>query len=220
MQPLLCWSWASTLPIPLTDRGLRPSTAVSCGQFLVFDAAAYRAAGGHIAVATRVTEDLEVARALRRAGHRTAVVAAGRIANTRITGAQPNSTPATPAGCGRPTDPRRAAPRWAPPPRSPTGRPRSPPCSAAAAPAASAYWGYACAVTGPGGAFAGVRRRPGTRGSCRPGPSGLGRRLPAPVVSLAPPAPGRPTHLEGTSRRRSRESVPGDAEPVPVVSPR
>ncbi|MBU3064048.1 glycosyltransferase [Nocardia sp. NEAU-G5] len=84
VQPLLCWSWASTLPMPLAGRSLRPSTAVSCGQFLVFDAAAYHAVGGHAAVATRITEDLALARALRRAGQRTEVVAAGRIANTRM----------------------------------------------------------------------------------------------------------------------------------------
>ncbi|WP_280382181.1 glycosyltransferase [Nocardia wallacei] len=84
VQPLLCWSWAATLPIQITDRGLRPSTAVSCGQFLIFDAATYRAVGGHSAVAGQVTEDLALARALRRAGHRTVLVAAGRVATTRM----------------------------------------------------------------------------------------------------------------------------------------
>ncbi|MBB5917984.1 GT2 family glycosyltransferase [Nocardia transvalensis] len=84
VQPLLCWSWATTLPIFAANRSLRPSTAVSCGQFLVFDAAAYRAAGGHTAVAADITEDLALARALRRAGHRTVLVAGGRVARTRM----------------------------------------------------------------------------------------------------------------------------------------
>ncbi|MCX4098752.1 glycosyltransferase family 2 protein [Nocardia sp. alder85J] len=84
VQPLLCWSWASTLPIATANRSLRPSTVVSCGQFLALDAAAYRAAGGHAAVAGAVTEDLALARLLRRAGHRTALVAAGRLASTRM----------------------------------------------------------------------------------------------------------------------------------------
>ncbi|GAB2705360.1 glycosyltransferase family 2 protein [Nocardia thraciensis] len=84
VQPLLCWSWAATLPIRLTNHSLRPSTAVSCGQFLVFDAATYRAVGGHTAVAAQVTEDLALARALRRAGHRTVLVAAGHVATTRM----------------------------------------------------------------------------------------------------------------------------------------
>ncbi|MBF6496445.1 glycosyltransferase [Nocardia cyriacigeorgica] len=84
VQPLLCWSWATTLPIALADRGARPSMAVACGQFLVFDAATYRAIGGHAAVAGSVTEDLDIARAVRRRGGRTAVVAAGSMARTRM----------------------------------------------------------------------------------------------------------------------------------------
>ncbi|WP_433578974.1 glycosyltransferase [Nocardia brasiliensis] len=84
VQPLLCWSWAASLPITVANRSLRPSTAVACGQFLVFDTAAYRAIGGHGAVAASPTEDLDLARTLRRAGHPTALVAAGPLAATRM----------------------------------------------------------------------------------------------------------------------------------------
>ncbi|WP_280399373.1 glycosyltransferase [Nocardia carnea] len=84
IQPLLCWSWASTLPVRSADRTTLTSTVVACGQFLVFDAAAYRAIGGHAAVAGSATEDLDIARALRRAGYRTALVAAGPFARTRM----------------------------------------------------------------------------------------------------------------------------------------
>ncbi|MFC9999876.1 glycosyltransferase family 2 protein [Nocardia sp. NPDC127526] len=84
VQPLLCWSWAASLPVVAANRSLRPSTAVACGQFLVFDAAAYREIGGHAAVADQVTEDLALARALRRAGRRTALAAGGRLAETRM----------------------------------------------------------------------------------------------------------------------------------------
>ncbi|MGW4845901.1 glycosyltransferase [Nocardia brasiliensis] len=84
VQPLLCWSWAASLPITVANRSLRPSTAVACGQFLVFDTAAYRAIGGHGAVAASATEDLDLARTLRRAGHPTALVAAGPLAATRM----------------------------------------------------------------------------------------------------------------------------------------
>ncbi|MFI6048335.1 glycosyltransferase [Nocardia sp. NPDC051321] len=84
VQPLLCWSWAATLPIALANRSLRPSTSVACGQFLVFDTAAYRAIGGHAAVAASATEDLDIARTLRRAGQPTTLVAAGRLASTRM----------------------------------------------------------------------------------------------------------------------------------------
>ncbi|MFF2557244.1 glycosyltransferase [Nocardia sp. NPDC058058] len=84
VQPLLAWSWASTLPVALGNATLFPSMAVACGQFLVFDAAAYRAIGGHASVADRITEDLAIARELRRNGHRTALVAGGGIAATRM----------------------------------------------------------------------------------------------------------------------------------------
>lgn len=84
VQPLLCWSWASTLPVARADRGTRASTVVACGQFLVFDAANYHAIGGHRPVAGSPTEDLDIARVLRRAGHRTAVAAAGEVAQTRM----------------------------------------------------------------------------------------------------------------------------------------
>ncbi|MFI9403910.1 glycosyltransferase [Nocardia sp. NPDC052316] len=84
VQPLLCWSWAATLPIAVADRSLRPSTAVACGQFLAFDTAAYRAVGGHASVAASATEDLDIARTLRRAGQPTVLVAAGRLASTRM----------------------------------------------------------------------------------------------------------------------------------------
>ncbi|GGL04547.1 hypothetical protein GCM10011588_18870 [Nocardia jinanensis] len=84
VQPLLCWSWACTLPVTWADRGTRTSTVVACGQFLVFDAASYRAIGGHEPVAGSVAEDLDIARVLRRAGHRTAMAAAGELARTRM----------------------------------------------------------------------------------------------------------------------------------------
>ncbi|MEV0436844.1 glycosyltransferase family 2 protein [Nocardia sp. NPDC050413] len=84
VQPLLAWSWASTLPVGPANHSLRPSTAVACGQFLAVDAAAYRAGGGHAGVAASATEDLDLARALRRAGHRTALVTAGPAARTRM----------------------------------------------------------------------------------------------------------------------------------------
>lgn len=90
MQPLLFWSWFSVLPIPVAHRTGQPSMAVACGQFLVFDAASYVAAGGHASVASSPTEDLDLARTLRRAGYRTVVAAAGPLASCRMyAGARP-----------------------------------------------------------------------------------------------------------------------------------
>jgi glycosyltransferase involved in cell wall biosynthesis len=84
MQPLLCWSWAGTLPMPLANASTRPSTAVACGQFLVFDPSGYRAIGGHAAVAASATEDLALARALRRSGAHTVALPAGDLASCRM----------------------------------------------------------------------------------------------------------------------------------------
>lgn len=84
VQPLLCWSWASTLPVTVANRSRRPSTAVACGQFLVFDAEAYHRIGGHSSVLSSVTEDLDIARVLRRAGGHTAVVGAAGTARCRM----------------------------------------------------------------------------------------------------------------------------------------
>lgn len=84
VQPLLLWSWFSILPVAIAHRTRRPSMGVACGQFLAFDARIYSALGGHAAVAGDPTEDLGLARHLRRAGHRTLVAAAGQSATCRM----------------------------------------------------------------------------------------------------------------------------------------
>lgn len=73
LAPLLAWSWSSTLPLRLSEALGRPSMAVACGQFLVFDTRRYQQFGGHDRVRTAVTEDLALAREVRRAGGRSVV---------------------------------------------------------------------------------------------------------------------------------------------------
>ena len=84
VQPLLSFSWMSTLPIRAADASTRPSTVVACGQFMMFDANAYRSIGGHVSVAGSPTEDLDIARALRRQGRRTVLVAGGEFVRCRM----------------------------------------------------------------------------------------------------------------------------------------
>ncbi|WP_089249217.1 glycosyltransferase [Rhodococcoides kyotonense] len=84
VQPLLSFSWMSTLPVRVADRSSRPSTVVACGQMMVFDASAYLDIGGHAAVASSATEDLDIARALRRRGHRTAVASGAGFVSCRM----------------------------------------------------------------------------------------------------------------------------------------
>ncbi|MGC0364485.1 glycosyltransferase involved in cell wall biosynthesis [Rhodococcus sp. 27YEA15] len=84
VQPLLSWSWCSTMPTKISNAVTAGSTAVACGQFLVFDAECYRRIDGHRAVAATVTEDLALARALRGIGLRTTVAMAGEHARCRM----------------------------------------------------------------------------------------------------------------------------------------
>ncbi len=84
IQPLLSFSWMSTVVVAAANRSLRPSLAVACGQVLVFDADAYRSIGGHESVASSATEDLDIARTLRRAGERTVVVSGAGFVECRM----------------------------------------------------------------------------------------------------------------------------------------
>lgn len=84
VQPLLQWSWLTTLPIRVAERSRRPTLAAANGQFLVVRAAAYHAAGGHAAVAGEVLEDLALLRAVKRAGGTGGPVAGSTLARCRM----------------------------------------------------------------------------------------------------------------------------------------
>jgi hypothetical protein len=86
VQPLLQWSWLTFLPLRAMERSRRPALAAAGGQFLVARAAAYRAAGGHAAVRDRVLEDIELARAVKRAGGRIALADGSSLATCRMYG--------------------------------------------------------------------------------------------------------------------------------------
>ncbi|MFM8351679.1 MAG: glycosyltransferase, partial [Actinomycetales bacterium] len=83
-QPLVTWSWLSTLPLLIAERSRIPQLSAAIGQFLVVDAAAYRASGGHTAVAGEVIEDAGVIRALKRHGYRGMPAIGGDIATCRM----------------------------------------------------------------------------------------------------------------------------------------
>lgn len=82
-QPMVSWSWIATLPMPLSDT-THPMWSAAIGQFLVIDAQAYRAAGGHRPVAHFVVEDVEVLRNLKRHGYRGGPVNGGFLARCRM----------------------------------------------------------------------------------------------------------------------------------------
>lgn len=74
VQPLLQWSWATTLPLRIAESSRQPSLTAGNGQFLVVDAAAYRASGGHAEVCGEVLEDIALVRAVKAAGGRGGIV--------------------------------------------------------------------------------------------------------------------------------------------------
>ena len=84
VQPLLAWSWLSTLPVRPAERSLRPSTAAAIGQFLLIEREAYAAIGGHGAVRAAVVDDIELARATKRAGYRAGMAVGGELATCRM----------------------------------------------------------------------------------------------------------------------------------------
>jgi hypothetical protein len=84
VQPLLQWSWLTTLPLHLAERSPRPSLSAGNGQLLVVDRAAYLRAGGHAAVRAEVLEDVALVRAVKAAGGSGGLVDGTSIATCRM----------------------------------------------------------------------------------------------------------------------------------------
>ncbi|WP_336922643.1 glycosyltransferase [Aquipuribacter sp. SD81] len=84
VQPLLQWSWLTTLPLGPAERSPRASLAAANGQLLAVDAAAYRRAGGHAAVAGEVLEDIALLRAVKRTGGRGVPCDGSTVASCRM----------------------------------------------------------------------------------------------------------------------------------------
>lgn len=84
IQPLVVWSWASTVPLSWAETSQRPSLSAANGQLLVFDSAKYRDVSGHNCVADNVLEDIGLMRAIRSAGGRAITVNGSHIADCRM----------------------------------------------------------------------------------------------------------------------------------------
>ncbi len=67
------WAVFTLLPLPLLHRSCAPAFAAANGEFLLFQRAAYFAAGGHAAVRAAVLEDVGLARAMKALGFRVAL---------------------------------------------------------------------------------------------------------------------------------------------------
>lgn len=84
VQPLLQWSWLTTLPLRVAERSPRPSLTAACGQFVVVRRAALERAGGFAAVRDAVLDDLALVRAVKAAGGRGGVVDGSQLASCRM----------------------------------------------------------------------------------------------------------------------------------------
>ena len=80
IQPLLQWSWLTTVPLKLARSTTRSSLAVANGQFLVCRRADYETVGGHASVKSAVLDDIELLRSFYKAGLNGTVVDGTHIA--------------------------------------------------------------------------------------------------------------------------------------------
>jgi glycosyltransferase involved in cell wall biosynthesis len=84
VQPLLQWSWLTTVPLRVTRSTRRPSLAVANGQFLVCRADSYLASGGHKVIKGEVLDDIELLRSFYRHGFSGCVIDGSEIATCRM----------------------------------------------------------------------------------------------------------------------------------------
>jgi glycosyltransferase involved in cell wall biosynthesis len=84
VQPLLQWSWLTTVPLRATRSTKRSSLAVANGQFLVCRADSYRISGGHQAIKGEVLDDIELLRAFYRSGFSGCVIDGSNIATCQM----------------------------------------------------------------------------------------------------------------------------------------
>ncbi len=84
IQPLLQWSWLSSVPLRFSERGHFASMIIANGQFMIVKRDAYIKAGGHKAIRHEVLDDLELARLLVRKGFSGGVAEGSNIAVCRM----------------------------------------------------------------------------------------------------------------------------------------
>ncbi len=84
IQPLLHWSWMSTVVLRLAEKFPRRSTAVANGQFFVVRKSSLDAAVGFTSVKNQILDDIELARSLIVAGYKGVVTEGSEIASTRM----------------------------------------------------------------------------------------------------------------------------------------
>lgn len=84
VQPLLHWSWMTTVVLRLAEKVPHTSTAIANGQFFIVQKKALEKVGGFSSVSNKILDDIEIARSLVKAGYRGTVVEGSEIAQTRM----------------------------------------------------------------------------------------------------------------------------------------
>jgi glycosyltransferase involved in cell wall biosynthesis len=84
IQPLLQWSWMSTVPLRIAEKSARSSLAVANGQFFLVRKSSLDQIGGFTAIAAEVLDDMELARTLIKSGARGGVADGSSLAQTRM----------------------------------------------------------------------------------------------------------------------------------------
>lgn len=84
IQPLLHWSWMSTVILRLAERFPIRSTAIANGQFFVVRKEALDVIDGFTSVSQKILDDIEIARSLIASGFRGVVTEGSAIAHTRM----------------------------------------------------------------------------------------------------------------------------------------
>jgi glycosyltransferase involved in cell wall biosynthesis len=84
VQPLLQWSWMTTVPLRLAERSNRSSLAVANGQFFIVKKSSLDVISGFQAIGTEVLDDMKLARALIATGVHGGVADGTSLAQTRM----------------------------------------------------------------------------------------------------------------------------------------
>jgi len=84
IQPLLQWSWLTTVPLRYAERSEQKSMAVANGQFFVVRRSALSSIGGYQSVKHAVIDDVFLARELVKNGSSGTVINGSEIAQTRM----------------------------------------------------------------------------------------------------------------------------------------
>ncbi len=84
IQPLLQWSWMSTLVLAIVERSRFSSMAVANGQFFIVRKRALVQSGGYKCVKAAVLDDVFLARALMKSGFKGVAVNGAEISDVRM----------------------------------------------------------------------------------------------------------------------------------------